>query len=297
MTKIARPAFSEATKFMKKEWKGVMLLALKTFLLIMLFELLAAIPGIVMGVSEFFLTENKDTTALGGYSIIDIFTSIIAFFLTQWVVSPLYVATSRSVVLGEPFDRVLCKRLTEARTVRVMKLLWSLFILLIPFYVVATVLVLNPQLVMDFATLRLELIAAIVIAFLAYLVFIVYFSLKIYYLVPALATDYPFTSVSDLWKQSKGHTWSILKVLLLGFLLFFGVGLLCIAGIALFVWLFGIIAKLIIAGKLVLQILIGIVAFLIGIFMLAVLVLLIPQYVMAAVAGVYKLSQAKGDKA
>jgi hypothetical protein len=296
MSKIAVPAYSMAFRFMKKEWGGVMLLALKTYLLILLFELLAAIPiSIIMGPQpDQASLENMPKS----FILLNMLFGIISFFLTQWIVSPLYIAISRSVVLGKPFDRILCKHLTEKRTWRVTKLLWSIFIVMIPFYIGTYALF---KLAANVETQKLAIfyiltITALVIAFLVYTIFFIYVNLRIYYLVPALAIDRPFSSIGEIWKHSKGHAWSVLKVILLGILLIIGFAILFGVGFYILSTIMNSLGNLAVEGRLIIQILIGILIFLLILLTLAVLVLYIPQLIIAAVAGVYKLSQSKALK-
>ena len=227
--------------------------------------------------------------------LMNMVSGIIGFFLTQWIVSPLYISISRSVVLGEPFDRVLCKRLTEERTVRVAKLLWTIFIVMIPFYLVifSIFLLINPQTIQEMGPPNLALISAIGITLLAYMIFFVYINLRIYYLVPAFASDRKFSSISEIWDHSKGQAWSVFKVILLGFVLMIGIMILFFVGILLLSGIMSMISQLAIAGKLALQIVVGIMFALLILFILAVIILIIPQLITAAVASVYKLSQSK----
>lgn len=299
MSKIAVPAFSNAMQFMKQEWRGVMLLALKTYLLIFLFQIVASIPvHIIMG-PQLATTMQANPMSLSeipqSLILMNIITGIIGYLLTQWIVSPLYIAISRSVVLGETFDRVLCKHLTEARTVRVAKLLWTVLIFMLPLYaaIFPISMFLLPKQAGGFDLPSAVLVSSLLIAFLAYMVFLFYINLRIFYLVPAIATDRPFSSIWEIWEHSKGHAWSVCKVVLLGMLLIIGVAILFILGILIFSAILSAIAQVTMAGKLVIQIFVGILIVLSILAMLAVLVLYIPQLITAAVASVYKLSQSK----
>lgn len=304
MSKIATPAFSEAIDFMKKEWRGVMLLSLKTYLLILLFQILASIPvHMVMGPQPCIgciPINPSDPLAFGeipkSLIFMNIVTGILGFILTQWIVAPLHIAISRSVVLGEPFDRILCKHLTEDRTLRVAKLLWSVLIIMIPLY--ASIFPLS-MLIVPLKTGSLSgsfgLLGAISLIFCAYMVFYFYIMLRIYYLVPAFATDRKFATLSETWDHSKGSAWSVFKVMMLGILVMFCAILIFVAVMMLLSLMMAALAQAAVAGKLVLQILVGFLIFVMALFMTAVLVLIIPQLVTAGIASVYKMTQSKTE--
>jgi hypothetical protein len=296
MAKIAVPAFSEALQFTKREWRGIMILALKTYGLLFLFQILASIPGHVMMRPEDAMYLRTHPMSLSDMPVsllwMNALTAIIGFFLTQWVIAPMYIAISRSLILGEPFDRILTARLTEPRTMRVTKLMWSMAIFVIPFYAIlfGMMFMFMPMIVAH-AEVNLTLVGFSIFVTVAYVIFVMYVSLRVYYLVPAFATDYEFTSISETWEHSRGQAWSVFKTILLGFLFYFCIMLLFIVALMLVSVMMAAVAHMAIAGKLALQILLGFILFAMIIFMLAVMVLLLPQLITASIASVYKLSQ------
>jgi hypothetical protein len=298
MSKIARPAFAEAVEFTKREWRGIMLLALKTYLLLMLFQILASLPAHMMMKPEDAMYINTRPISFSDLPMsliaMNMVSGVIGFFLTQWIVAPLYIAIARSVVLGEPFDRILCARLTEPRTVRVTKLMWSMAIFVIPFYALlfGLMLMIIPMTQVG-AVVQPALIAFAIFVAVAYLIFFTYVALRIYYLIPAFACDRKFSSLSEIWDHSRGQAWSVLKVILLGMVFYICLLIVFVAGFVLLAALLSAISHMVITGKLAIQILLGFAIFALFIFMLAILALLIPQMISASVASVYRISQGK----
>jgi hypothetical protein len=294
MAKIALPAFSEANRFFKKNWRGVMVLALKTYLTILLLHLLVGIPAQVIIGPQMTLKLHLNPISVWDLPplliIMNIVAGVVGYFLSQWLISPLYISICRSVILGEPFDRFLFRHLTATRTLRVAKLLWSLLIIIIPVYVAGFALLLLAQpSAQGIGGVSFGVFLPLLLAAPIYLVVFIYITMRVYYLIPPLACDRHFSNLSDLWSLSRGKAWSIFKVfLLLGFIS------ICVGLVffAIFMVLFvGFIAVFQGVGKLIVGTVIGALIVLLAVTGLIVFVLIIPQLVTATIANVYKLSQ------
>lgn len=214
-----RKAFLESAKFYRNNWQDVLLLAAKTFFLMLIAEffiafLITALFGtnIISVIKWHWFEENKhwfNSTFFNSVSHLSadfhvLFIGHIIHILTYaWFIPPLIVSISRSIISGERFDRTLFRRLTQTRCLRLAVLLLIMGVLVSPGLVFVTVI---PPIKWVTPT--------VVFVVLCWLILALYITFRLFYLEPTLAVDRQFSTIAQTWQSTRGKGWAMFKILI-----------------------------------------------------------------------------------
>ena len=306
MGKIARPALSNAVQFFKNEWRGIFVLAIKTYLMAIVVYILGMIPTVMIAGPDVLMKMHTAHTSMADmppYALItQLILGIVISLAMLWLHAPLYISLSRGVLLSgdttakEPFDRTLFKRLLSERALRITKILALMIFMLLPFYIGLFVLAhkLSTPVSAESSELMKTTGLIFLIVTIVYLIIYIYIVVRLTYLVPAIAMDRRFESAAQAWDLTRKKGWPIIKTILLTFLLSLLIMILFIValvvlGASLFFLVqmtgAGTVAGVFAGAGVIIMTILGVIVF----------YLIFPQLMGAAIASVYLLSE-QGQK-
>lgn len=197
MSKIARPAVAAGINFTKEHWNDIGIVYLK------LIPVYLVVFGINMGVT---LLMGPPTTMM--HHIIINGTALLAYAGEMLFVLPVTVACFRTALLNEPFDRSIYSRVFNVRELTFFR--WyvvMMAIAIVPILAVLSAIGLLDMSLDNPATFSPMVSIALGIA--AIICF--YFMFRLFYVMPAIATDKPM-SFPLMWEMSRNKAWPIFKM-------------------------------------------------------------------------------------
>lgn len=217
MTKTVRPAISAFLQSYKQNWRNLSLLAIKAYALthlisVMLYLFTDKVFGtalmaklkiyyeMIFGFLA-FQSFNMPSQTLIQQTHNDTIVEIIMGLISAWLTAPLFTSICRTMVLGEKFDTSFVKRLTQGRCLKVA----------LVSCVITIILYSSITFILDTSDDRLWVSLASCI----YYLFVYYITLRVYYLIPAIAVDNMPTSFAQGWTLTRKKTWAIFKITLL----------------------------------------------------------------------------------
>lgn len=212
MTITARSAFSKSAQFYAHNWRDVLLLTAKTFMIILIANFaLAGLVDLIFGThvvsvikEDYGWFSSSVQPPISAFHL-SLINDVIQDLTYACFIPPLIVSINRSIILKETFNRIFFKQLTEKRSLKLILLMIIVSILSGPLIATSYALSTGEDILPKWTPL--------IALFLCIPTF--YILCRLYYLEPVLSVDRQFSTIPQIWQATRGKAWVMFKLLFL----------------------------------------------------------------------------------